>query len=217
MTRKLAIIAALWSLVHGATSCQENRQPFSIIYDQRMAALKRSVTVRLKEKVSKAELERIAYSVKSSSPTAFDRTFILYYLPGQKVGTLAWATTHFDPTLWVDTLGSPSDAPALQSDGADSKGEVLGNWSYAGPPESLIILLRRANETLVERRFRDKSIVELPVTTKHEESRVIIRPIERNLSGDYILDEEGNLRLMDSAGFIGMAIASKQNKPGAND
>jgi hypothetical protein len=78
-------------------------------------------------------------------------------------------------------------------------------------------LLRRANETLMERRFRDKSIVELSLTTKHKGNLVIIRPIERNLSGDYyILDEEGNLRLMDSAGFIGKAIASKQ-KPGAND
>ena len=87
MTRKVAIIAALFALVHGATSCQENRQPFSVIYDQRIATLKRSVTVRLKEKVSRAELEKIAYGFKSSSPTEFDRTFILYYLPGQKVGT----------------------------------------------------------------------------------------------------------------------------------
>ena len=62
-----------------------------------------------------------------------------------------------------------------------SKGEVLGSCSYAVPPESLILLLRRANETLVERRFRDKSIVELSVTTKHEGNLVIIRPIERNL------------------------------------
>jgi hypothetical protein len=50
-------------------------------------------------------LRAIATQLKNSDAHTYERTFIVYYLPGMEIGSLAWATSHFDPELQVRIIG----------------------------------------------------------------------------------------------------------------
>lgn len=78
---------------------------FEIIEDISKSNIKRSVTVRLKSKVSKKTLSQIARKIKKSDRNVYQRTFILYYLPEMEIGAGAWTTTHFNPTLKANIWG----------------------------------------------------------------------------------------------------------------
>lgn len=80
---------------------------YTIINQDVFLAFKRSLDIRLIEKVSEDELTAIALRLKASDSKSYDRTFICYYLPGMQVGAGAWATTHFDPSLKVRFLRDP--------------------------------------------------------------------------------------------------------------
>lgn len=79
---------------------------YTILKDESMSTIKRSVDVRLKEKVSEEDLRIIAQEIRAMKG-AHDRTFIVYYLPGDQVGAGGWAMTHFNPDLQVRVLGTP--------------------------------------------------------------------------------------------------------------
>src|ERR1039458_10482874 len=59
--------------------------------------------------VSEEVLRAIATKLKNSDHGTYERTFISYYLPGMKVGSGAWATSHFDPDLEICILGVRSE------------------------------------------------------------------------------------------------------------
>ncbi len=65
------------------------RKPFKCSYD-----------IRIENTLSKEELTLIGNQIKKNSPTV-ENNFIAYYLPCMKIGSGAWATSHFNPTLSV--------------------------------------------------------------------------------------------------------------------
>ena len=70
----------------------------------------RTLDVRLNRKVSEGVLRTIATQLKNSDEHTYKGTFyIMYYLPGMEVGSLAWATSHFNPDLQVRIIGVSSD------------------------------------------------------------------------------------------------------------
>ena len=108
---------------------------YSIISDEISQPLqtqpkKRSVDVRLTERIAKDELERLGQAIRLQSPHR-DRLFITYYLPGQTVGSGAWGSTHFTPKLDSKihgmTLREANDPfPALPK-GAALMAKFVGN------------------------------------------------------------------------------------------
>ena len=70
---------------------------YSIISVNDLQKARRTIDVRLNKKVSRGVLTTIGSRLKNSEHNAFDRTYILYYLPGMEVGSGAWATTHYTP------------------------------------------------------------------------------------------------------------------------
>ena len=78
---------------------------FSIINEDIMQRIKRSLAVRLNKKVSEETLKKIAIQLKKSDYRKYERTFIEYYLEDMKVNSRAWAITHFNPNLEVKILG----------------------------------------------------------------------------------------------------------------
>jgi len=88
---------------------QKLDKTYSIIKESRMGQIKRSVDVRLKEKLTSDQLNTIANEIRTQTPINFKRTFIVYYLPKQVVGAGGWATSHFNPTLKIEILGTPKE------------------------------------------------------------------------------------------------------------
>ncbi len=69
---------------------------YKIISDTSLGRIKRSVDVQLAKKLTERNIEKIAFAIRSIKRENYERTFILYYLPGMEVGAGAWATSHFD-------------------------------------------------------------------------------------------------------------------------
>lgn len=70
------------------------------VEDEEFLTYKRSVTVFLPHKVEEQTLVKIGKMIKEEHQTAFEKTFINYFLPGMNVGEEScWAYTHFTPEL----------------------------------------------------------------------------------------------------------------------
>ena len=78
-----------------------NDVSYTIVSSAVTPGFKRTLDIRLNRKVPEEVLRTIATQLKNSDEHTYERTFIMYYLPGMEVGSLAWATSHFDPDLQV--------------------------------------------------------------------------------------------------------------------
>lgn len=86
-----------------------NNGLYEVIQVATLRDIKRSIDVRLSKKVDSDTLRAIALELKAKELCCFDRTFIVYYLPGMTVDAGGWATTHFTPDLEVRILGSTGE------------------------------------------------------------------------------------------------------------
>lgn len=181
---------------------------YSIIEDTSMATIKRTVDVRLEQKISEDELRLVAEEIKGMDSKKYERVFITYYLPHQTPGSGAWATTHYDPSIDVRVLGFGVDeVPAPEQSNAP-KADRIGRWEYSNAIGQVFTVSRVGTGFTMTIEFQDGGKIVEPVTAQREGERVIVRPVEPKDSGDYwILDEQKNLLLMDSEGLIGKAIA----------
>ena len=76
---------------------------YSVVSDEYMASIKRTVEISLPARISTAELSAIAKAMKANATHATDRTFIGYRIAGEPESGY-WATTHYDPNLKVKVL-----------------------------------------------------------------------------------------------------------------
>ena len=86
---------------------------YTIIRTEVVPGIKRSLDIRLNRTVSEEVLRAIATKLENSDHGTYERTFISYHLPGMKVGSGAWATSHFDPDLEICILGVSTDQEEL--------------------------------------------------------------------------------------------------------
>ncbi len=59
--------------------------------------------MRIEKKLSEEELTKIANKLFAESPSV-NKIFIMFYLPCMKVGSGAWASAIFDPTLQISIM-----------------------------------------------------------------------------------------------------------------
>lgn len=130
---------------------------FEIIGDDTFGASRRSVDVRLQERVSETVLATIAESIRDDAGQDFARTFIVYYLPGMEVDAGGWATTHFNPELEITVLGSP--AGTVITDGTCLTDDMVGRWITPDHPLSVAEyrLYQRDDNLMLETVYRDGS------------------------------------------------------------
>jgi len=186
---------------------------YSIISDKPSGTVKRSVDVRLKEKVSEETLEGIAKEIHDANPKDFERTFIVYYLPEQIVGAGGWATSHFNPTLEINILGLAKGSEAETAGGVKAGETEIGRWEYSAPPGFIVIALNSEKGVTIRRVFADGSSLDEETQATFKADEIVLTPVELNEAGDHwILDGDGNLRLMDNEGLIGKAVFSGETK-----
>jgi len=82
---------------------------WSVINETKVANIKRQLDIRIDQKISKESLRTLALKIRSQDPAQYQRTFILYFLPGMRTDAGAWASTHFDPDLDVRIIGFTAD------------------------------------------------------------------------------------------------------------
>ncbi len=203
---------------------------YTIIKLEKLYNIKASVDVRIKKELYKSEIEKIAYKIKESLNKEYERIFICYYLPGMKVGELAWATSHFNPDIEI-TMTSPffddSKTVAVISDSKleivlnkffnkFSSAKIIGKWN-AGENNIFIFFKLKGKAYSIainidNYEFREEH--ELITKSKNGHINYIIKDltdIERLKEGYELIDEytdyykiedNGDLSFSDKIGLI---------------
>ena len=140
---------------------------YSIVKDEELRNIKRSVEVRLEERITEAELTIIANEIKSKKRTSYERTFIEYFMPGMISGQGCWATTHFNPDLVVRILGASKELleqvieSEEQAKQAGDNIEIIGRWDPLN--RSVVTIKLQNEESIVSRQFPDGSGRDYPL------------------------------------------------------
>ena len=130
---------------------------YTIIDQNVLPGIKRSLDIRLNKKVSEGALRSIATQLRDSDSNSYQRTFIGYYLPDMEVNAGYWATSHFNPDLEVKILGLTIEEEKKVIAESQPVGEVVGRWfdQFIG----CAVTIREDNGVLVlERKFKDGSV-----------------------------------------------------------
>ncbi len=179
---------------------------FSIISESDLHNFKRSIDVRLREKISVDELTLIANKLKRSELKTYERTFICYFLPDMEVGLGAWAATHFNPELKVEILGLSKDeenALIQKQRVANQSRDIVGVWMDERPYVGALITIYREKDKLYrENKYKWGSKISYEML---ESSSVIGTKLTRkddNPYGEYlIIDDQNGMKGGDMDGI----------------
>jgi hypothetical protein len=72
---------------------------------------KRIIYIRLREQLGEPELKEIAQQIRKDYPSD-KRLLIFYLLPDTDIADGAWATSHYEPNLEINILGTPEEQEA---------------------------------------------------------------------------------------------------------
>ncbi|GAB5403960.1 MAG: hypothetical protein Aurels2KO_21910 [Aureliella sp.] len=181
---------------------------FRIIDEVKMAPYKRAVDIRLDGRVSEATLESLAKSIKAADGASYDRTFIGYYLPGMKVDSGYWATTHYNPHLKVEVLGLTKERfEEFMATPPSSERDEIGRWIdeslYVG---RRIVIFRDGDKLFLESTYGDGSMGVEEVTKVDGADGPSFYKLGEAQGGDYWrIDSEGRLLLLDDEGVVSLA------------
>ncbi len=182
---------------------------YVIVGEDTMLNYKRSLDVRLSKKVSERELRSLAYELKNSDPTTYERTFIGYYLPNMTIDEGSWATTHFNPNLDVRVLGfSIKQERAVREVQYDRSRQTLGTWLDETPGGWGTTMFRLNGQLYRENVYRDGSRGSVSELVSHTKgTQTVLFDKQRSDAGEfYWIDDQGNLQMWDSEGRIAVAF-----------
>lgn len=181
--------------------------PYSIIKDKSYKNTKRSVDVRLKNRITIKQLTSLAHEINNLNKKSFKRTFILYYLPEMKVDAGAWASTHFNPDLKVKILGATLEqATKLTKSVAkdNSNKAIIGIYfKELGDLSHRLGIFREKDKILIKETYLDNG----QRTQEYLESKVNrglrLQELGQNDFGEYyIVNRNGDLESWDEQGLI---------------
>ena len=181
---------------------------YSILSEEAIPGTKRSVDVLLQKKVTESALESIAHDIRSRASQEYDRTFVLYYLPGMEVGAGAWATSHFNPALEVRILGLSTADEGRMATSPPGLGDVtiIGCWLDESPfAGGRIALLEAGGQLYMDRTFKDGSGMKTRVVEGQSALGRRFDPVESSHGDYWILDNQGGLQVRDGEGLIATA------------
>jgi hypothetical protein len=181
---------------------------YSVLDETTVPGSKRSLDVRLDQKVSEETLREIALELKGSASQNYDRTFIAYYLPDMTVGAGAWATTHFTPDLEVRILGlTAEEEQTLKVEAATGHGEVLGSWLDERPfVGNKFTIFRQGGALFIQQAFKDGSGRQIEVAESDSPLGRRYDKIESSSTGDHwVVGADGDLQIRDNEGLIATA------------
>ena len=178
---------------------------YTIIEKSSMGNIKSSMDIRLEQKVSKDFLQKLAFKLRQEERIKYDRMFITYYLPGMTPGSGAWDTSHFNPNLKVEILGTTiEEEKALMSKPKDSSGEIIGEWLDESPyVGAKYTFLKRNGKIIMIRKFKDGSGSETEMIQKNQSGKLRFEEKEGNDFGEYyLIESNGRLTVYDNEGLI---------------
>lgn len=184
---------------------------FTVVERTASPPQKLSFDIRLADKISEQELAAIANHLKAQETASFDRIFILYYLPEMEIGSGAWASTHFNPSLRVKILELPKpDATSakvvkdITVRKADAASDQIGVWvderPYVGSTRTLY---RDGGQIKLKINFKDGSgTTKTLMESADSRGRKFVDQAGSDFGEYYILSPNGEFSIYDNEGLI---------------
>lgn len=197
---KVKIIFLSFSILF-AFSAVTTAEDFSckIIEANRLGTIKCVLTVRLSKKVSEETLRQLAIKLRDKQPKRYDRMFITYYLPGMTVGTVAWATTHFNPKLDVRILSMTAEEEQniLKK---NISGKIIGIWldEFHGK----ITIIKKSSGYVIQTKHKDGSGGTKNVIDFKARGKLAFKEKGNTRGEYYVIEKSGDLSIYDSLGLI---------------
>ncbi len=199
------------SLVFALAGCSDDNYVSTVQYKIENESVhptfsKSNLDIRLDKKISEKDLQDIANELRRDR-TKYERLWIGYYLPGMKVGSGSWATTHFTPELEVQILGSTAIEDDILKAVSIEAGTVLGKWEdQRTMVESSLILYEHKGKIKLKSTYTDGSFSDRILTKKNIGGRVRYDYLE-SFHGEYFMVEEnGNLGMYGNNGKFTEAV-----------
>lgn len=188
-------VSAFAKLFHGVS--------YTIIEKSSMGSIKLSIDIKLEQKVSRDFLQKIALKLRQDEPIKYDRIFICYLLPGMTPGAGAWATSHFNPNLKVEILGTTiEEEKALMSKPKDSSAKIIGEWLDEGSLGAKYTLLKKNGKTIMICKYKDGSGSEEEMIQRKQSGKLRFEEKVGNDFGEYyLIESNGRLAIYDNSGF----------------
>ncbi len=183
---------------------------YSVIDSDIISGAKLSLDVRLSRKATEKELAQIARELKDGTPGSYSRTFILHYLPGMDLGAIAWATTHYSPSLKVKIQGLSIEQEQALAKRVSSPGQqVIGVW-IDETLNNRSTLYKKGGKIFWERKFKDGSGGTVEVIGRSWPTGRRFDERDGNAFGEYlVINRSGGLESWDSIGLISTARSVK--------
>lgn len=175
-----------------------------IIKEEELQNIKKSIYIQIPEQLTEKQLRAIADQIKDRN-TKYQRLFIFYLLPDMKIGSGAWATTHYNPNLEIKIMGvNKATEEKLKSIG-DVSGDVVGKWYDKTPNlEHSILIYEENGQFKMKETYKNGS--EREKTLEVSKSGGKQKFVYKNNFGEYLLIEnDGNLGIYDRDGLITIA------------
>ena len=168
---------------------------YSILEDEKLYGIKRSVEVSLNKKVSREVLKEFALSIKESDSRSYQRTFIGYFIAGNDRNQGYWASSHFNPNLEVEIIGlSIEDEKALIKKAAPApEANIIGSWLADRPYIGGKMTLFYTNGKLfLESAYSDGSLEVKEMAESRDNGGKRIYDKGDNIFGEYFIINESN-------------------------
>ncbi len=208
--KKLACLLLTFTLL---ISCGENtkigkytKEPlpenfsYGIIKDESDAVLEKNhLEVEISGKLTEGQIATLAEELYNSKDQQ-RRFYIFYKLKGVENSVAAWATSHFDPELEIDIIGSTT-AEDINKDKLSEKidGEVIGKWDENKYTFSNLIIYKKDNKIFIRTIFKDGQTSNVELNEKKTDKGIRYDYKDGGYNGEYfILNNENGLELYNS-------------------
>jgi hypothetical protein len=173
-----------------------NISEFEIIsFDKNDVAKKCTYEIRLQNQITKSQITTIA-NLLNEKCSGMNNTFIGYYLNDMKVGSGAWATSHFTPKLTVNILGVTKDEEVLVKQRSKNSKNTIGKWIDKSVGGGIFILSKEKSNFKLTMNFSDGSSATSKLKLKNGKYSD-----PQNSFGEYFkIDKSGNFLMCDNDG-----------------
>jgi hypothetical protein len=114
-----------------------------------------NVDIQLNKKVTEEVLGLIGEKLKADLKLEnYSKIWMFYYLPDMKVGSGAWATTHFTPAIEIKILGATQNQTDTSVKKADEVvGKIIGKWKEDQYTSAVYVIYENNNQTIIRTLF----------------------------------------------------------------
>jgi hypothetical protein len=148
----LFVFTSSQSFANGHQSPNFENKVISVTEGHNIRGVKRSVVIRLSEAIDVQSLRLLAERVRKDDPK-YQRTFMVYLLPGMTEGNGAWAVTNYGPDLEIEIWGHEvGDTTKSNLVGVNT----IGHW-FVPYVKFHIWIHERADGPVLERAYLDGS------------------------------------------------------------